>query len=108
MTTPFGFTSWTHRALGVQVLNLAYRSGVAWNETSYANPAFDALLDQAGGVTDANDRRMVMAQAEAMLQDDAIISQSFWRSVFVAANKRVHGLYPHVALEHHFNKVWLA
>ena len=25
ISTPFGFTSWTHRPLGVQVLNLAYR-----------------------------------------------------------------------------------
>ncbi|MEZ5666747.1 MAG: ABC transporter substrate-binding protein [Alphaproteobacteria bacterium] len=29
--TPFGFTAWTHRPLGVMVLNLAYRSGEAWN-----------------------------------------------------------------------------
>ena len=89
-------------------MNLAYRSGVAWNETSYANPTFDALLDKAGGLTDVEARRKVMARAQAVLQDDAVISQSFWRSVFVAANKRVHGLYPHVALEHHFNKVWLS
>jgi peptide/nickel transport system substrate-binding protein len=108
LTTPFGFTSWTHRALGVQVLNLAYRTGVAWNETSYANPEFDALLDRAGGFLDPNDRRQYMAKAEALLQDDAVIVQPFWRSVFVAGNKRVHGLSAHVALEHHFNKVWLA
>ncbi|NIR99343.1 MAG: ABC transporter substrate-binding protein, partial [Gammaproteobacteria bacterium] len=30
--TPFGFTGWTHRPLGVMVLNLGYRSGVPWNE----------------------------------------------------------------------------
>ena len=54
LSTPFGFTSWTHRALGVQVLNLAYRSGVAWNETSYSNPEFDRLLDKAGGLADVN------------------------------------------------------
>jgi peptide/nickel transport system substrate-binding protein len=34
------------RPLGVQVLNLAYRSGVAWNETGFSNPEFDALLDR--------------------------------------------------------------
>ncbi len=108
MTTPFGFTSWTHRALGVQVLNLAYRTGVAWNETSYSNPEFDRLLDEAGAKPDADERRQVMAKIEAMLQDDAIISQSLWRSVFVAANQRVRGLYAQVALEHHYTKVWLA
>lgn len=108
LTTPFGFTSWTHRALGVQVLNLAYRSGVAWNETSYSNPEFDRLLDQAGTILDPGERRKVMAKLEKILQDDAIIVQPFWRSVFVAANKRVQGIYAHVALEHHYNKVWLS
>lgn len=107
MSTPFGFTSWTHRALGVQVLNLAYRSGVAWNETAYANPAFDRLLDQAGALADPNPRREIMARLERTLQDDSVISQASWRSVFVAADKRVRGLYAQVALEHHYNGVWL-
>jgi len=106
-STPFGFTAWTHRALGVQVLNLAYRSGVAWNETNYSNPEFDKTLDQAGAILDPNERRVVTRKLEQILQDDAIISQSFWRSVFVTAHKRVHGLYAQVALEHHYNGVWL-
>jgi peptide/nickel transport system substrate-binding protein len=106
-STPFGFTAWTHRALGVQVLNLAYRSGVAWNETNYSNPEFDKTLDQAGGILDPNERRKVTRKLEEILQDDAIISQSLWRSVFVTANKRVKGLYAQVALEHHYNGVWL-
>jgi len=106
-STPFGFTAWTHRALGVQVLNLAYRSGVAWNETSYANPEFDKKLDAAGAILDPNERRKAMAELEEILQGDAIISQSFWRSVFVTANNSVKGLYAHVALEHHYNTVWL-
>ncbi len=106
-TTPFGFTAWTHRALGTQVLNLAYRSGVAWNETNYSNPEFDKTLDQAGAILDPNERRKVMAKLQGILQDDAIIQQSLWRSVFVTAHKRVQGLYAQVALEHHYNQVWL-
>ncbi len=108
LSTPFGFTSWTHRALGVQVLNLAYRSGVAWNETSYSNPEFDKLLDEAGGLVDVDKRRKVMAKIQQVLRDDAVIAQTFWRSVFVSRTKRVKGIYAHVAFEHHYNKVWLA
>ncbi|MBL6946929.1 MAG: ABC transporter substrate-binding protein [Rhodospirillales bacterium] len=108
LTTPFGMTSWTHRPLGVQVLNLAYRTGVAWNETSYANPDFDALLDEAGTILDANERRKVMAKIESVLQDDAIMHQSSWRSIYTTAHKRVRGIYCQVAEEHHYNKVWLA
>ena len=106
-STPFGFTAWTHRALGVQVLNLAYRSGVAWNETDYANPEFDKILNAAGAILDPNERRKVTQKLEEILQDDAIISQSLWRSVFVTAHKRVKGIYAQVALEHHYNQVWL-
>jgi peptide/nickel transport system substrate-binding protein len=107
LTAPLGFTSWTHRALGVQVLNLAYRSGVAWNETSYSNPEFDKLLDKAGTLVDVDERRKVMAELEAILQGDAVIVQPFWRSEFMAANKVVKNIYVHVANEHHFEKVWL-
>jgi peptide/nickel transport system substrate-binding protein len=108
LTTPFGFTSWAHRPLGVQALNLAYRSGAPWNETSYANPEFDRLLDEAGTILDPNERRSVMAKLEAILQGDAIIPQALWRAIFVVANKRVHNLQAHPAEEHHYNKVWLA
>jgi peptide/nickel transport system substrate-binding protein len=107
-TTPWGFTAWTHRPLGVQVLNLAYRTGVAWNESSHANPEFDKLLDQAGGITNAKERSKVMAKLEAIMQEDAVIAQCFWRAVFVAANKRVNNLHAQVALEHQYNKVWMA
>lgn len=79
---PFSGTTWNNRELGVMVLNLAYRSGVPWNETGYANPDFDALLDQANGIPDADTRREVMAQIEQIMQDDAVINQSYWRSLY--------------------------
>ena len=107
-TTPFGFTSWTHRALGVQVLNLAYRTGVAWNEASYSNPEFDTLLDEAGAILDPTERSKVIEKLELILQGDAVFIQPFWRSEFIAANKRVKGIYCQVANESHFNKVWFA
>jgi peptide/nickel transport system substrate-binding protein len=81
-TYPFSSTNWNHRELGVIVLNLAYRSGVAWNEFGYANPEFDALLDQANGVADADARREIMAQIQQILQEDAVTLQPYWRSLF--------------------------
>jgi len=108
MKTPFGFTSWTHRALGVQVLNLAYRSGVAWNETSYSNPEFDKLLDEAGAILDPKERSKVMRKLEVILQEDAIFIQPFWRSEFITATNKVHNIYCQVANESHFNEVWLS
>ena len=104
---PWGYTAWTHRALGTMVLGLAYRAGVPWNECAYDNPAFDAALDDAEGTLDVNERKKKMAVCQKILQDDAIIPQPFWRSVFKASNKRVKGLMTHPTLYHQFHEVWL-
>ena len=106
-TWPFSLTSWTHRALGTQVLNLGYRKGGVWNETAYANPEFDRLLDQAGGTVDVNERRKVMAKLEKMMQDDAIMIQPYWRSVFTTSTDKVRNYNVQPALEQHLNQVWL-
>ncbi|MDH3792361.1 MAG: ABC transporter substrate-binding protein, partial [Rhodospirillales bacterium] len=105
--TPFGMTGWTHRPLGVMVLNLGYRSGVPWNESNYANPDFDKALDDAGGTLDVAERRKKMEKVEKILQDDAVISQPLWRSVFTAGSKKVHGFQMHPTIYHQLNKVWV-
>jgi peptide/nickel transport system substrate-binding protein len=105
---PFGFTSWTHRPLGVMALELGYRSGAPWNESKYANPAFDAALDVAAATLDVNARRQQMAVVQKILQDDSVIAQPFWRSIFSATTRRVQGYTLHPSLSHLFNGVWLA
>ena len=92
---PFGFTSWTHRPLGVMVLGLAYRAGVPWNESSYDNPEFDRLLTKAEGILDVEERRKIMRQLETIMQEDGPIVQPLWRSVFTAMDKRVQGFAMH-------------
>jgi len=104
----FSFTGWTHRPLGVMVLNLAYRSGVPWNEANYSNPEFDKALDVASSLLDVEERRKAMVACESILQNDAIIAQPLWRSVFTAADKKVKGFRMHPTNYHQFNKVWLA
>ena len=92
---PFGMTNWTHRPLGVMVLALAYRTGVPWNESAYANPKFDELLTKAEGLLDVEERREVMAEIESLLQEDGPIVQPLWRSVFTAYDSRVKGFQMH-------------
>ena len=104
----FGFTAWTHRPLGVMVLNLGYRSGVPWNESHHNNPEFDKLLDVASATLDLNERRIHMEGLQKMMQADGVIAQPFWRSVFAAGNKRVQGYKIHPTLYHQLNKVWIA
>jgi peptide/nickel transport system substrate-binding protein len=92
---PFGMTNWTHRPLGIMVLALAYRTGVPWNESNYSNTRFDALLSKAEGIVDVEERREVMAEIEALMQEDGPIIQPVWRSVFTAYDKRVKGFEMH-------------
>ena len=105
---PFSCTEWLGRPLGVQVLALAYKSGAAWNESAYANPEFDTLLDQALATPDVEARRKIMAKIEQNLRDSGIIIQSYWRSVYRTYRDAVHGCEQHQSLEQHFEKVWLS
>ena len=104
----FGFTAWTHRPLGVMVHNLAYRSGVPWNESHHNDPEYDRLLDIASATLDVNERRKHMAAVQARLQRNGVIAQPLWRSIFAAGHKRVQGFKLHPTNYHQFNKVSLA
>ena len=53
------------------ILSLGYRTGVAWNESGYANPEFDKALDEAEATLDVEARRAIMEKVEKILQDDA-------------------------------------
>ena len=79
---PFSSTEWNMRPLGVQVLNLAYRSGASWNEAGFSNAEFDALLDEANGLVDADERREVMRGIQQILRDEGVLIQPYWRSLF--------------------------
>lgn len=78
----FSSTEWNQRPLGVQVLVLAYKGGVAWNETGFNNAEFDALLDESLAIADADKRRVVMEKLERIMQDEGVTLQTFWRSLF--------------------------
>ena len=105
---PLSLTSWTHRPLAVMVLGLAYRAGVPWNESSYNNPAFDAALNEAEATLDVESRRAKMEKVEKILQDDAVLIQPFFRSVFTAISNDVIGFEMHPTRYYRFHKVSLA
>ena len=105
--TPFGFTQWTHRPLGVMALNLGYKSGVPWNESGYSSAEFDAALAEASATLDVTERRAKMERVQKILQDDAVIAQPLWRSVFSATTDKVKGYELHPTFYHQFHKVWL-
>ena len=96
---PFSGTNWSHRPLGVQNLNFAYRSGGSWNESGFANAEFDTLLDEALTIADADERRKLMFKIETILQEEGVIIQPYWRSLYRHHRPDVIGAEMHVARE---------
>jgi len=93
----FSSTNWNHRPLGTQVLGLAYKSGEAWNEFGWSNPEFDALLAEANGIADADARREVMSKIQAIIVEDGVTIQPYWRSLYRHYNDKVAGCDMHIA-----------
>ena len=102
--SPFSSTNWNHRPLGVQIHALAYRSGEAWNEFGWSNAEFDALLAEALSIADADKRREVMAKMEAIIQDEGVTIQPYWRSLYRHMREGVSGADMHISFEHHHYK----
>jgi peptide/nickel transport system substrate-binding protein len=101
---PYSSTNWNHRPLGVQIHALAYKSGEAWNEFGWANADFDTLLTEALSLADAGKRSEVMAKMEALIQEEGVTVQPYWRSIYRHMKEGVSGADMHVSFEHHHYK----
>jgi peptide/nickel transport system substrate-binding protein len=101
---PYSSTNWNHRPLGVQIWALAYKSGEAWNEFGWDNPDFDALLEEAVAIADAEKRSEVAAKAAALIQEEGVTIQPYWRSIYRHMKEGVAGAEMHIGFEHHHYK----
>lgn len=98
---PFSSTNWNARPLGVQIWALAYRSGEAWNEFGWANEEFDALLTEALATPDVEKRRAIMVRGQAMIQDEGITIQPYWRSLYNHTKDGLVGAEHQIGFEYH-------
>ena len=105
---PFSATDWAQRPLGVQVLALAFRSGEPWNETGFSNAEFDATLQRALSIADADERRALSADLQRIMQDEGVIIQPYWRSTFRHAKPDLLGAEQHPTFEIHVYKLGYA
>jgi peptide/nickel transport system substrate-binding protein len=96
---PFSCTNWNHRPLGVQIWALAYRSGEAWNEFGWSNTEFDAILAEALATPDLEARRALMARGQAIVQDEGVTIQPYWRSLYNNTRKGLVGGEMHISFE---------
>lgn len=92
---PFSLTGWGHRPLGMMTLALAFRTGAPWNEASFSNAEFDALLTEIEGTIDPDERREIMAKLMTIVREEGPIVQPFFMQVTNAFNTRVLGFEMH-------------
>ncbi|MCV6584723.1 MAG: ABC transporter substrate-binding protein [Marinibacterium sp.] len=96
---PFSSTNWNARPLGVQIWALAYRSGEAWNEFGWSNPEFDAILTEALATADVEKRRELSAKGEALIQEEGVTIQPYWRSLYNHTRDGLMGGAHHISFE---------
>ncbi len=104
---PWSATEWNMRPLGVQILNLAYKTGVPWNESAFSNAEFDALLEQANAIADADERRVVMRRLQEIMQEEGVLIQPYWRSIFRSTRPNVKGATMHPTFVVDYTNFWL-
>lgn len=105
---PLATTNWNARPLGIQTYALAYKTGTAWNETGFSDPDFDALIEKANSIADADQRRSLMKKLQERLQDSGIVVQPYWRKLFCHMSPKLNGYQMHQAYEQDFSTAWLA
>ncbi len=108
LTYPFSATEWNMRPLGVQILALAYRSGEAWNESAFSNAEFDEVLAKALSIADSKARSEQMKRVEEIMQEQGVMVQPYWRSIYRHFDAKVKGAEMHATFEHHHYKWWIA
>ena len=59
-----------------------YKSDGPWNETGFQNEEFDTLLAKALTLADASERSEVMARLQALMQENGVIVQPYWRNLY--------------------------
>jgi peptide/nickel transport system substrate-binding protein len=107
-----GITSWAHRPLGTMILNLVYSADqegnpVPWNETRWVDPEFSALLTQANGTYDVEERRKLFCDLEQIQLDRGSIGIAWWSNVWMVHRDHVMDVPPHTAVRMLFDEVWM-
>jgi peptide/nickel transport system substrate-binding protein len=90
-------TSWNMRPTANVMMSLMYKSDAPWNETQWKSEAFDKLLLQSRGVTDAGLREELYCEMQTMIHNEAGTILPIHRNYVDAIDSRVKGL-PRVPL----------
>jgi peptide/nickel transport system substrate-binding protein len=94
-----GITWWAHRPLAPMTLPLAYTADetgapVAWNESKWVDPEFDALVKDAMKTLDLAKRTEIVGKIEEIQKDRGSICTPFWMNVWKIYTTKVHDVDP--------------
>ena len=95
LKAPFVTSYWGGRPAATQMLDVAYKSDAAWNDTHWRVPAFDKLLADARAELDEAKRKTYIWEMQAMLHDQGGALIPAFRDWLDAHNSRVGGHTPH-------------
>ncbi len=97
MQESFVTTRWNQRPAD-QILNEAFRSGAAWNETYWQNPQFDQELDLARKEVNEERRRQLYVGTQQLLYDDGGAIIPFHLNVNRVFSSKLRNLPPETEL----------
>jgi peptide/nickel transport system substrate-binding protein len=86
---------WGGRPSATQMLEVAYASNAAWNESHWRDPHFDALLTKAKAELDDDKRRKMIFELQAMLTNAGGTLIPCFRDWLDARHRKVGGHTPH-------------
>ncbi|WP_084783905.1 ABC transporter substrate-binding protein [Marinobacterium aestuarii] len=104
MKDPAVSSRWSQRPAD-QIMNEAFRSGAAWNESFYQNPEFDRMLDAARSELHFDKRKALYAQLQQTLWQDGGALIPYHLNQTRALRSAVSGMDPVEQFSIRWNKV---
>ena len=90
MKWPLSISGWNGRMPATVSLSLALQCGGDWNESYFCNSEFDALVAEAEGTVDVDERRQLFCKIQSIMQEESGYMIPFWNVSYRASRKRLH------------------
>jgi len=94
LNRPAVITDYGHRAIPNVFLTAPLVTGGAWNQSHYANPAYDSAVKSFIGAADLTSQRKYAKQIEGLLLRDTPVVFAYFYNYVAAGTSRVKGYQP--------------
>jgi peptide/nickel transport system substrate-binding protein len=103
---PFSSTEWNMRPLACRS-GAGLPVGRGLERDRLRQRRIRRSAGEAMSIADADARREVMAKIQALMQDEGVLIQPYWRSIYRHSRAGVMGADMHPTFEHHHYKWWV-